>query len=43
MNDNQLGLPENDAEFDTLHIDGVLTGEELLTSQFLLNNDEAMQ
>ena len=37
-----MGLPENDAEFDTLRIDGVLTGEELLTSQFLLNNDEAM-
>ena len=40
--DNQMGLPDNDAEFDTLRIDGVLTGEELLTSQFLLNNDEAM-
>ena len=28
--------------FDTLKIEGVLTGEEWLTSQFLLSNNEAM-
>jgi len=28
---------------DTLKIEGVLTGEEWLTSQFLLSNEEAMQ
>jgi len=28
--------------FDTLKIEGVLTGEEWLTSQFLLANNEAM-
>jgi len=30
------------ALFDTLKIEGVLTGEEWLTSQFLLSNNEAM-
>jgi hypothetical protein len=30
------------AEGDTLKLEGVLTGEEWLTSQFLLCNEEAM-
>ena len=33
---------DEDAIFDTMKIEGVLTGEEWLTSQFLLSNNEAM-
>ena len=41
--DDEQALMEQEGEFnDTLRIEGVLTGEEWLTSQFLLSNNDAM-
>ena len=43
MEDEDVEVPVDETEmFDTLKIEGVLTGEEWLTSQFLLSNNEAM-
>ncbi len=36
-------LPNQDDFNDTIVIEDVLTGEEWLTSNFMLSNDEAMQ
>ena len=40
--DDEIEHVDETELFDTLKIEGVLTGEEWLTSQFLLANNEAM-
>ena len=40
--DDEIDHVDETELFDTLKIEGVLTGEEWLTSQFLLANTEAM-
>ena len=43
IEDEDVEVPVDETEmYDTLKIEGVLTGEEWLTSQFLLSNNEAM-